>query len=107
MGGACCKKKDAKVQQIDVFSEVDDADLVKNFVDDALVQEDKNKNYVEAHCTKCNRLIHKSNKRPISGYNWRCDGCGDTHSARPGFEFYTCKKCRMDWCHNDFHLVET
>ena len=43
----------------------------------------------------------------MSGYNWKCDGCGDAYSARPGFEFYTCKHCRMDWCHNDFRFVET
>ena len=105
MGGACCKKKELKVQQIDIFS--DQGSVIENLVEDAIKVEDENKNFVEAHCTKCKRLLKKSNKRPISGYNWKCDGCGDKYSARPGFDFYTCKHCRMDWCYKDFRFVET
>ena len=47
-------------------------------------------------------------KRARSNYTWACDGCMDKHQVLPGFEFYSCEKCRMDWCNKPkcFALVE-
>ena len=54
---------------------------------------------IEARCTRCSIILKKVRKRPIKKYNWRCDGCGARYPIQPGFEFYSCKKCRMDWCY--------
>lgn len=39
-------------------------------------------------------------------YDWKCDGCGLFYKVILGFEFYSCKKDRIDWCHNCFYHVE-
>ena len=61
---------------------------------------------IEAKCTDCKRILHKSPERPITKYDWKCDGCGNSHKVRPGFDFYSCKNCRMDWCNNCFSYIE-
>ena len=53
---------------------------------------------IEATCAGCNRVLKKVTERPIKNYNWSCDCCEEKFLVKPGFEFYSCKKCRMDWC---------
>jgi hypothetical protein len=63
---------------------------------------------IEAKCPNCYKKLNKVWERPIKNYTWSCDCCRDSHPTRPGFEFYSCKKCRMDWCNKPacFESVE-
>ena len=80
-------------------------EAVRELVNQSELEFDKDKG-PKAHCTKCSRKMVKSSKRPNSKYNWSCDGCLKSHPVRPGFEFYSCKYCDMDWCNSCFHRVE-
>ena len=104
--GCCCVKKaksGSVAQQIDIFSEASNSMYIKQFIK----EEDSHETIVEAHCQDCKKIMTKSNVRPNTKVNWKCDGCGDSYNVRPGFDFYSCKKCKADWCPNCFHHVET
>ena len=103
MGGKCCKRKARKVHTIDNFSE----ESVKGYVAEKLdVVAYEKRVIIEAYCAACLKQIKKRPVRPLKTHNWKCDGCGERHSVKPGFAFYTCRKCHNDWCPNCFHLVE-
>ena len=80
---------------------------IKDFVQEKAQGEDAERKIItEAYCTSCLKQMKLRPVRPISNSNWRCDGCGTKHSVKPGFQFYTCKKCHNDWCPKCFKYVE-
>ena len=82
MGGRCCKQKARKTHCIDNFSE----DSVKNYVADKLdVIAYEKRVIIESYCTSCLKQMKKRPVRPIKTHNWKCDGCGERHSVKPGF----------------------